>query len=113
MTTTTTMTVGALAAAASLLATTAALTRAAAATRVSVTVADVNIDIQVPDRTGGEADRVAVVAAYAHALSTSVRRRTGGAHTWIEARGTIAGHPVHVWTVADADAEPATRQAVA
>ncbi|GAA2708953.1 hypothetical protein ACFY2R_17985 [Micromonospora olivasterospora] len=108
--TTTAAQASALTAAASLLAT-AALMDAVGTQRVSVTVADVDIDIQVPARTGTEAARAAVVAAYAHALSTPVHRRAGGPHTWIEAHGTIAGHPVHVWTIADC--EPATRQAVA
>ncbi|NLU78897.1 hypothetical protein HCA58_11010 [Micromonospora sp. HNM0581] len=107
-TTTTTSTTraltGALTSAASLLAA-AALVEATATAGVLVTVSGTDIDIQVPAHTGGQPARTQVVAAYARAVSAPVRRRRGGANTWIEAHGTIAGHPVHIWTVADQVAE--------
>lgn len=91
---------GPLAAAASLVAT-AALVAAADAGHVSVTVAGSEINVQVPGYAGDEATRAATVGAYAHVLGTSMARRRGSPHTWIETRGAIAGHPVHVWTIAD------------
>lgn len=95
---------GPLAAAASLVAT-AALVAAAGAAHISVTVAGAAINVQVPTYAGDEPTRAAAVGAYAHALGSPVQRRVGetSPHTWIEARGTIAGHPVHVWTIADPD----------
>jgi hypothetical protein len=50
-----------------------------------------------------------LVAAYAHALGVPVQRRTTRQHIWIEARGAIAAHRVHVWTIADDPALVATR----
>jgi hypothetical protein len=91
---------GALATAASLIAT-AALVGAAGAGEVSVTVSGTDISVQVPTYAGDEPARAAVVACYAYALSAPMRRHLGGSHTWIETRGAIAGHPVHVWTIAD------------
>lgn len=92
----------ALATAASLIAT-AALVGATGAAAVSVTVSGIDISVQVPTHAGDEPHRAAVVACYAHALSAPVHRHTSthSPHTWIETRGAIAGHPVHVWTVAD------------
>jgi glycerophosphoryl diester phosphodiesterase len=72
-----------------------------AAADVSVTVDAETISMQVCQYAGDEATRAATVAVYAHVLHTKVTRRTSREHTWIEARGTAAGHPVHVWTVAD------------
>lgn len=92
---------GPLASAASLLAA-AALTDAAGAAHVSVTVTGAEISVQVCQHTGDEQARTAAVAAYAQALGTVMERRTapGSPHTWIEARGAVADHPVHVWTTA-------------
>jgi hypothetical protein len=100
---------GALSTAASLIAT-AALVSAAGAASVSVTVSGTDINVQVPTHAGAEADRAASVAAYAHALRAPVHRRNGpySPHTWIETRGAIAGHPVHVWTIADPARQEAT-----
>ena len=96
---------GPLATAASLIAT-AALVDAAGTAHVSVTVSGAEISVQVPTHAGDEPARAAAVAAYAHALTAPVHRRAGGSHTWIETRGAIAGHPVHVWTTADRTADP-------
>lgn len=100
---------GPLASAASLVAT-AALVGAAGAAHVSVTVTGTQISIQVPQHAGDEAARTAAVARYAHALSAPVHRRSGhhSPHTWIEAHGAIAGHPVHVWTIADTTTQEVT-----
>jgi glycerophosphoryl diester phosphodiesterase len=94
---------GPLASAASLVATAALVGAAGAGTHVSVTVAGADIDVQIPAYAGDEPTRAAAVGAYAHTLGTGVHRRVGehSPHTWIETRGKIAGHPVHVWTVAD------------
>lgn len=85
----------------------AALVNTAGAAAVSVAVTGTDINMQVPQHAGNEATRAAVVACYARALDAPVRRHHDqySAHTWIEARGAIAGHPVHVWTIAD-PAEP-------
>jgi hypothetical protein len=87
----------------------AALVSAAGATAVSVTVSGTDISVQVPPHAGNEPTRAATVAAYAHALTAPVHRHRDrhSVHTWIETRGAIAGHLVHVWTVADT--EQATR----
>jgi hypothetical protein len=47
------------------------------------------------------------VAGYARVLGASVQRSRDehSPHTWIEARGAIAGHSVHVWTIADPTGE--------
>jgi hypothetical protein len=97
---------GPLVTAASLIAA-AALADAAGAAIVSVTVSGAEISVQVPPHAGDEPARAAAVAAYANALSTPVHRRAGGSYHWIETRGVIAGHPVHVWTTTD----PATEVA--
>lgn len=87
-------------AAASLIAA-AALVGHAGMGNVSVTVSGGDISVQVPVYLGDEPTRAGLVAAYAHALAVSVHRRTTRQHTWIEARGNIAAHRVHVWTIAD------------
>jgi hypothetical protein len=96
---------GPLTTAASLIAT-AALVDAAGAAHVSVTVSGAEISVQVSQHAGDEPARAAAVAAYAQALTAPVRRRVGGSHTWIETRGAIAGHRVHVWTIADPTVDP-------
>jgi hypothetical protein len=90
--------------AASLLAA-AALAQTAAAAPVAVTVSGGEISVQIPAHAGDQRCRAAAVAAYAHALHTPVHHRRGGRHGWIEAHSAIAGHPVHVWTIADPDPE--------
>jgi hypothetical protein len=68
---------------------------------VSVTVDAATISVQVSQFAGDEPARAATVAAYAHVLRAAVTRRTSRNHTWVETRGSAAGHPVHVWTIAD------------
>jgi hypothetical protein len=81
---------------------TAALVAASAAD-VSVTVDAATISVQVSQFAGDEPARAATVAVYAHVLRAAVTRRTSRDHTdaWVETRGSAAGHPVHVWTIAD------------
>jgi hypothetical protein len=79
----------------------AALTKATGTVPVSVTVSGTDISVQVCRHAGDEPARAEAVAAYAHALAAPVRRRHGSRDTWIETRGAIAGHPVHVWTITD------------
>jgi hypothetical protein len=81
---------------------TAALVAATAAD-VSVTVDAATISVQVSQFAGDEPARAAIVAVYAHVLRAAVTRRTSRNHTdaWVETRGSAAGHPVHVWTIAD------------
>jgi hypothetical protein len=102
--------VAALNTAAGLLASAALLNAAGDAEHVSVTVALTGISIQISN-TGAldEAARTAIVAAHAGVLATTVTRRTTGGLCWIETRGTVGGHSVHVWTTAD----PVTTSAVA
>jgi hypothetical protein len=100
-------TVAALAAAASLLSCAAALGAAVDTGHVSVTVGPTGISVQVNQHSADEATRTAIVAAHAGVLAAAVTRgRRHSPHTWIETRGVLAGHPVHVWTIAD-DADPA------
>lgn len=99
-----------LVAAASLIA--AALVGHAGVGSVSVTVSADEISVQVPLYIGDEPTRALLIAAYAHALGVPVQRRTTRQHTWIEARGAIAAHQVHVWTIAD-DPAPVATPAVA
>jgi hypothetical protein len=88
--------------------TAAALIAAAAlvadsAADVSVTVDAETISVQVSQFAGDEPARAATVAVYAHVLHAGVTRRTSRDHTdaWVETRGSAAGRPVHVWTIAD------------
>jgi hypothetical protein len=94
----------ALTAAASLIA--AALVRAAAA-GVRVVVSGTDISIQVPPRGGDQNIREATVAAYAQVLGTQVTRQHSHprGEAWTETRGTLGGHDVHVWTIADPSQE--------
>jgi hypothetical protein len=82
----------------------AALVTDAAELDVSVTVDGDRISIQIPVHAGGEQHRTAVVARYATVLATPLLRSTPSrGHVWIETRGTVHGHLVHVWTVADSE----------
>lgn len=86
----------------------AALLAAAGDTRrVSVTVDDIDISVQVSRHAGDVAAREAAVAAYAQVLHTTVTRRPGPASrgSWCETRGRAGGHPVHVWTLIHGDEE--------
>jgi len=96
----------ALAAAASLIAA-AALVRVAGAAGVRVVVAGADISIQVPPHGGNHSARQAAVAAYAELLGAQVTRRHSRARreAWIETRGSVGGHDVHVWTVTDPSQE--------
>jgi hypothetical protein len=87
-------------AAASLMAA-AALVGSAGVGDVSLTVHDTEISLQVPTHVGDEPTRADVVTAYARVLSVPVRRNVTTAHTWIEARGVIGAHQVHMWTIAN------------
>jgi hypothetical protein len=97
----------ALSAAASLLAAAALLAAAGDTTRVSVTVDDTDISVQVSRHAGDPAAREAAVAAYAQVLHTTVTRRPRPASpdSWCETRGQAGGHPVHVWTLIHSDEE--------
>jgi hypothetical protein len=101
---------GPLATAASLV-TTAALVNNASVAPIAVTVAGAAIDVQVPTYAGDEPTRAAAVAAYAAVLGSQVHHRSGEHHTraLIETRGVIAGHPVHVYTLAEAADEQEQR----
>lgn len=101
---------GPLATAASLVAT-AALVNNASTAPIAVSVAGAVIDVQVPTYAGDEPTRVAVVAAYAAVLGSQIQHRgaRGGAQALIETRGVIAGHPVHVYTLATAADEQEQR----
>ena len=92
----------ALATAASLV-TTAALVHAVGVLDVRVVVSGTDIDIQVPPPGGGQAARETAVAAYARILGASVTRQHSRVRTeaWVQTRGALAGHNVHVWTVTD------------
>jgi hypothetical protein len=92
---------GTLITAASLMAA-AALVGCAGVAEVSLTVHGGDINVQVPTHTGDQATRTDVVAAYARVLRVPVQRNITSAHTWIEARGVIGAHQVHVWTIAEA-----------
>jgi hypothetical protein len=102
-------TIAALAAAASLLSTAAVCGAAVDTEHVSVTICLTGISVQIGQHVADETARTAIVAAHARVLATTVaRRRTPHSpHTWIETRGVLAGHPVHVWTIADPDPDPA------
>lgn len=97
---------GALATAARLLAT-AALVHVAGTAAVRVVVHGADIDIQVPPGSGAQSARDAAVAAYAQALGTEVTHQHDRAclQAWVETRGRIGGHDVHVWTITDPSAE--------
>jgi hypothetical protein len=75
--------------------------------RVSVTVEDTDISVQVSRHAGDAAARQAAVAAYARVLRTTVTRRPSPASrdSWCETRGWAGGHPVHVWTLIHGDEE--------
>ena len=90
---------GALSAAAALLA------AAGDTRRVSVTVDDTQISVQVSRHAGDAAAREAAVAAYAQVLHATVIRRPSPASRdrWCETRGQAGGHPVHVWTLIHGD----------
>jgi hypothetical protein len=94
-------TCSALRAAASLLAAAALLAAAGDARHVSVIVDDTDISVQVSQHAGDPTARAAAVAAYAELLHTTITRRPDptGPDCWVETRGDIAGHPVHVWTL--------------
>jgi hypothetical protein len=91
----------ALSAAASLLAAAALLAAAGDARHVSVTVDDTDISVQVSQHAGDPTARAAAVAAYAQVLHTTVAVRPSptSPDCWVETRGDIGGHPVHVWTL--------------
>jgi hypothetical protein len=92
-----------LGAAASLLAAAALLAAAGDARHVSVTVNDTDISMQISRHAGDPATRAAAVAAYAEVLHSGVQHRPspspGTADCWVETRGQVGGHQVHVWTL--------------
>jgi hypothetical protein len=92
----------ALAGAASLLAAAALVGAVDEDAAVSVTVSAGEISVQVSQHAGPAKRRTAAVAAYARMLHTEVvhRGRHGSPDTWVETRGRIGAHPVHVWTLA-------------
>jgi hypothetical protein len=86
----------------------AALLAAAGDTgRVSVTVDDTDISVQVSRHAGDAAAREAAVAVFAQVLHSTVTRRPGpgSRDSWCETRGQAGGHPVHVWTLIHGDEE--------
>jgi hypothetical protein len=76
-----------------------------------VTVADDQIAILVPDHLASRARRAAIVARLAAAIGarpTRTRAHHQPGLGWIEARGVLASHPIHIFTPAPTATTTAT-----